>query len=76
MPILACRCEECSTKFDYLSFGAADQPECPDCRSRKVERLFAPFAVGAATVPASADCACPGGPGACPHPCSRALAGV
>jgi len=77
MPILACRCEACGAEFDYLSFGTTDQPECPKCASRKVARLLSAFAVGsAAASDASSPCACPGGPGACPHPCPRALAGA
>ena len=71
MPILACRCEKCGAAFDYLSMGAADAPECPDCRSREVARLLSSFAVGAAPQPES--CACD--PAKCPHPCPRALAG-
>jgi len=75
MPILACRCKACGVEFDYLSFGAADAPECPECRSREVVRLLASFAVGQGS-PAPVACECPGGPGACPHPCPRALAGA
>ena len=76
MPIHACRCEGCGAEFDYLSMGASDRPACPECRSLKVVRLLAPFAVGAAAAAPVESCACPGGPSACPHPCPRALAGA
>ena len=47
MPILDCRCPACGETFEYLKLAPADEPACPGCGSRKVERLLSTFAVAA-----------------------------
>ena len=66
MPILACRCSACGKGLDYLKSNAADEPVCPECASKEVKRLFAPFAVagGRDAAPAEGP-SCSGDPGSC-----------
>jgi putative FmdB family regulatory protein len=37
MPLYEYVCQECEHPFEALVF-AGEQPECPECRSRKLER--------------------------------------
>ena len=45
MPIYEYRCKGCRARFEILiGVGSSDNdPRCPFCRSRSVERLFSPF---------------------------------
>lgn len=67
MPILACKCSACGKGFDYLTSNAADEPVCPECASKEVKRLFAPFAVsnGGSSKAATEGPSCSGDPGSC-----------
>ena len=65
MPILACRCSACGKDFEFLSKGAGDPPECPDCRGTKVERKLTTFAVSSGGPTLDARPSCSGDPGAC-----------
>lgn len=46
MPIFEYQCSRCEHTFEKLVLGAAseDSVSCPECRSRKVEKLFSGFA--------------------------------
>ncbi len=39
MPIFEYTCEACGKEFEYLVFGN-DEPECPECQSKKVCKLM------------------------------------
>lgn len=39
MPIYEYKCQDCGKTFEYLVMGKPD-PECADCRSKKVCRLM------------------------------------
>lgn len=39
MPIYEFCCKDCGQNFERLIFGA-EKAECPECNSRKVERLM------------------------------------
>lgn len=65
MPILACRCSACGKDFEFLSKGAGDPPECPECRTRDVVRKLTTFAVSSAGPSAGPLPECSGDPGAC-----------
>lgn len=65
MPILACRCSACGKDFEFLSKGAGDPPECPDCRGKDILRKLTTFAVSAGGSSAEAMPQCSGDPGSC-----------
>jgi len=45
MPIYEYRCKECSRVFELLVRGAEGEgPECPECGSGELKRLFSLFA--------------------------------
>ena len=44
MPIYECTCKKCGSEFEELVFGSADDVECPECKSTKVERRMSAFA--------------------------------
>jgi putative FmdB family regulatory protein len=72
MPLYEYRCGDCGRRFEELVFG---DPiiECPDCRSRSVQKLLSVFAVSngesrrssTADAGACGSCGDPRGPGAC-----------
>ena len=71
MPIYEYRCRECETRFERFVSGSA-RVECPECESRRVDRLLSVFAVsnGTSRAPketagACGSCGDPRGPGAC-----------
>ena len=73
MPLYDFQCRNCGHRFDDLVRQASDAV-CPECDSRKVERLISSFAVKTAAsaarpceMPPGAcgSCGDPGGPGAC-----------
>ena len=73
VPIFEYICQKCRHRFEKIVYGAA-KPECPACRSRKLEKQLSVFAAGtkgegfaAGEVPAPAcgTCGDPRGPGAC-----------
>jgi len=39
MPIYEYCCEDCQKNFEKLVFGS-EQPDCPSCNSKKVNRLM------------------------------------
>ena len=80
MPIFEYQCKECGKRFEALVLAAKRAtPECPKCRSRKVEQQLSVFAVAGAGKSGSAgdfssaagedgasgSCGDPRGPGAC-----------
>jgi putative FmdB family regulatory protein len=75
MPIFEYICKECGHHFEALvmsSRGSA-RPECPACKSGKLQQQLSTFAVGPSKSPSSRPAAgpcgsCPpgaGGPGSC-----------
>ena len=59
MPIYEYHCEKCGHDFECLLFRSDDQPDCPDCSSKKVKRQmsacgFVSKGSGGATVSKSA----------------------
>ena len=45
MPIFEYQCKECSTKFEELVLGSKrPDPDCPDCHSSQVEKVYSTFA--------------------------------
>ncbi len=69
MPIYEYVCGKCHAKFDHLarSMNAPASVECPECGSKKTEKAFSVFAVGAESQSPSAGGACDmnGGCGGC-----------
>jgi putative FmdB family regulatory protein len=47
MPIYSYKCNECGTVFDMLvGIGkGSEKPQCPKCKSKKLERILSTFAV-------------------------------
>ena len=71
MPIFEYRCRECETRFERFVSGEP-RVACPECESKRVDRLLSVFAVsnGASRSPreiagACGSCGDPRGPGAC-----------
>ena len=66
MPIYEYHCNECNNNFEYLVFGKQDPEECPECSSKKINRLlsacsFKTKGAGGQTVKSSAaDSSCSG----------------
>lgn len=64
MPLYEFRCEKCGETFDKL-VSTRDRnkiPACPECSSKKVQRLVSSFAVGtASTGQSSLGSSCPTG---------------
>jgi putative FmdB family regulatory protein len=44
VPIYEFKCEKCGSDFEELVFGAAEDVECPRCKSTSVERKMSTFA--------------------------------
>jgi len=74
MPIFEYRCKRCEKEFEALVLGS-ERPECPSCKSSRLEKLLSTFAAvtgsgsgkgrrEAASGPCGA-CGDPRGPGAC-----------
>lgn len=71
MPIYEYRCRECESRFERFVSGES-RIACPECESRRVDRLLSVFAVsnGSGKPAETAGRACgscgdPRGPGAC-----------
>jgi putative FmdB family regulatory protein len=71
MPIYEYRCRDCDERFERFVSGES-RIACPECESRRVDRLLSVFAVsnGSSKAAASAgggcgSCGDPRGPGAC-----------
>jgi putative FmdB family regulatory protein len=64
MPIYTYKCQKCGAQFDFLmGVGKGDdKPQCPQCKAKDVEKVFAPF--GVRTGSSSGDSSCP--TGTCP----------
>ena len=66
MPIYEYHCNECNNNFEYLVFGKQNPEECPECSSKKINRLisactFKSKGEGGETVKSSAaDSSCSG----------------
>lgn len=60
MPLYEYKCRKCSKRFEFLVMGS-DQPSCPKCNGRDLERLFSTFAVSGAERKSDSDSF--GGPG-------------
>ena len=63
MPMYEYRCAKCDERFEELVSVSADDSDahCPECGSKRVERLLSAFAVGASS--AGAACGVGGGGG-------------
>ncbi|MDJ0830872.1 MAG: zinc ribbon domain-containing protein [Desulfobacterales bacterium] len=64
MPIYEYHCEKCDRDFEYLVLGN-DNPDCPNCNSKKVSRLmsicgFVSKGNGGQTVKSAASSSCSG----------------
>lgn len=57
MPLFEYACSKCDTEFELLIRGE-DKPECPDCGSRKLDKLMsaAKGRVGGGSLPISNGC--------------------
>jgi putative FmdB family regulatory protein len=73
MPIFEYVCRECGRRFEKLVRGG-EQPECPACRGRKLEKQLSVFAAATKGGPAvrraappspCGSCGDPRGPGSC-----------
>ena len=72
MPIYEYVCRKCEHHFEALVQGSAN-PECPSCKSKKLEKQLSVFAAGsksarrAESIPVGAcgTCGDPPGPGSC-----------
>jgi putative FmdB family regulatory protein len=68
MPIYEYRCKKCGKAFEFLKKAEGDEPVCPECAGREVERLLSSFAVGKGGGDAANPCAdCSGDPESCPR---------
>ena len=56
MPLVEYQCNECSNQFEILVGVSKDTEKavCPECGSKKVEKLFSAFAAHAAAAPGRA----------------------
>ena len=57
MPLFEFVCKKCGTKFEKIVFSTdKEEIECPQCKSKEVEKQFSTFSAGNsnATVPSSA----------------------
>ncbi len=75
MPIYEYRCKQCGHCFELLVSSSGTRASCPQCASRKTERLISTFAAHGASAASPCDSgACPAGSapvggcasGACP----------
>jgi len=72
MPLFEYHCPKCNHQFELLVMGST-APACPECNSKKLEKMLSTFAVningGAAMREAMpgpcGSCGDPRGPGAC-----------
>ncbi|HEV8118462.1 MAG TPA: zinc ribbon domain-containing protein [Thermoanaerobaculia bacterium] len=71
MPIYEYRCRECEARFERFVSGES-RTACPECESRRVDRLLSVFAVSSGSArpaaPSGGACGSCGdrrGPGAC-----------
>jgi putative FmdB family regulatory protein len=72
MPIYEYRCRKCDFRFERFVSGKT-RIVCPDCESRRVDRLLSVFALSSGTTRSSSaeatgacgSCGDPRGPGAC-----------
>ncbi len=46
MPIFEYVCKKCEKNFEELTLSSSQKVECPDCGSKKVEKLFSAFSSG------------------------------
>lgn len=67
MPIYRYRCKKCGKEFDFLhkSMSASEEVRCEACGEKDVERILAPFSVGADTTSSGSG----GSGGSCPTCC-------
>ncbi|MDH5186650.1 MAG: zinc ribbon domain-containing protein [candidate division WOR-3 bacterium] len=58
MPIYSYKCGECGTAFDILVGVGKDsaEPQCPKCKSKKLERILSTFAVRMGGSSSSSSC--------------------
>jgi putative FmdB family regulatory protein len=54
MPLYEYTCRKCSKRFEFLVMGG-EQPACPKCHGRDLERLFSTFAVSGAARKSDSD---------------------
>lgn len=66
MPIYEYHCPKCNKDHELLVRSSADQPDCPACGSKKLEKQFSTFAAGGSPSGGGESCAHTGGCG-CAH---------
>ncbi len=67
MPIYEYQCEDCDHAFEKL-VRSSTNPQCPQCESKNLEKMFSTFAAGASSgggatdsMPECRTCGIPGG---------------
>lgn len=66
MPIYEYHCPDCDKDHELLVRSSSDQPDCPDCGGKKLEKQFSTFAAGGSPAGGGDACAHQGGCG-CAH---------
>lgn len=61
MPIYEYVCLDCENQFETLVLNSREEVCCPDCESKRVEKVLSPFALAANAGGGSAGCAGHGG---------------
>jgi putative FmdB family regulatory protein len=72
MPLFEYHCQKCDHQFELLVMGST-VPACPECNSKKLEKMLSTFAVSTngggaareAMLGPCGSCGDPRGPGAC-----------
>ena len=62
MPIYEYACQDCGHRFEALVFGGKT-PDCPECESSRLEKLFSVFGVGGSSDAVPPSCPMPSGGG-------------
>jgi len=56
MPIYEYHCPDCQNDVEVLVRSASDQPDCPDCGGRDLQKQFSTFAASGAPAPSTSCC--------------------
>lgn len=65
MPLFEFVCKKCGTKFEKIVFSTdKEEIECPQCKSKEVEKQFSTFSTGNSNATGS-DCAAKQSSGCC-----------
>jgi putative FmdB family regulatory protein len=69
MPIYEYLCRDCEERFEILLYGR-EEPVCPACGHKDLEKKSSTFAVGKGTAVPSTPCGLPAD-GGCPSACDE-----